>query len=819
MIKRFKSKGIIGIPDCEIELGDEKKIIITGPNGSGKTSLLKQITHPLASHDRINRLKQGVDEGYTEMEIFFYGQSYRIQHIYTRNKPGQSPKVMSYLFKLIDGNWINLVENGLPTNFKSVVEKELSYSDYLYEILNIGSHNKGIIDQTTANRLDYLKKVTNQDVLTILKDNVNNNFTQYSNNKKYISNEISKLGDVDDMVRRIKILQNESLVLTKDRDNLNKELARIENIDDNIIDELISNKEDLNEKYYQLDILLRLLSPYKEDFDKVNYFIVKNTLDKSYVKINTKIDTITERVTKLNEDLLKIKEMDTSELIKERDEVKAKIESIESNHKGKSYPEIDNDTISKSIFTIEEKLIPIITNIEGIGKAKSLIKNDEYKQLTVSTIKELEELNKEIIKIKDDLEKLSFSKNLVKLDYPSGCQFSNCKLRVEYEEQINKLNVHQMLNDSLLTKEKERDRLNEQLLEEERLKNQLVEFTKILYDNKIISLISNNYKKINIEDTLDVVFLYKITDNLKACKIYNTDMVELEKLNNKLESLSYVVKSSEDNTKDKLNGIKNEISDLETEEKELKSKLYTINNNLTKFNEVSIDESLYRLDVDSISDEKTKYLKKIESIDNEIEKLTNQVARKKELDNLIVEKNKELKENTDEYYKLKETINRVNILSKDFSETNEHVEKLKVLKDVISRTLPARIMESYLIDIAKLVNYLLEDSMRIRFDTTDGIEIYCTIRGEERPVSVMSQGEKSILSVALLIAFKKMIKWDVISIDEGSAALDEDNTDRFINMVTRYMEAVDTVKQVFIVSHDFFVSDGMDIRIIKMENL
>lgn len=819
MIKRFKSKGIIGIPDCEIELGDEKKIIITGPNGSGKTSLLKQITHPLASHDRINRLKQGVDEGYTEMEIFFYGQSYRIQHIYTRNKPGQSPKVMSYLFKLVNGNWINLVENGLPTNFKSVVEKELSYSDYLYDILNIGSHNKGIIDQTTANRLDYLKKVTNQDVLTILKDNVNNNFTQYSNNKKYISNEISKLGDVNDMVRRIKILQNESLVLTKDRDNLNKELARIENIDDNIIDELISNKEDLNEKYYQLDILLRLLSSYREEFDKVNYYIVKNTLDKSYVKVNTKIDTITERVTKLNEDLLKIKEMDTSELIKERDEVKAKIESIESNHKGKSYPEIDNDTISKSIFTIEEKLIPIITNIDGIGKAKSLVKNDEYKQLTFSTIKELEELNKDISKIKDDLEKLSFSKNLVKLDYPSGCQFSDCKLRVEYEEQINKLNVHQMLNDSLLTKEKERDRLNDQLLEEERLKNQLTEFTKILYDNKIISLISNNFKKINIEDTLDVVFLYKITDNLKSCKIYNTDMVELEKLNNKLESLSYVVKSSEDNTKDKLNGIKNEISDLETEEKELKSKLYTINNNLTKFNEVSIDESLYRLDVNSISDEKTKYLKKIESIDNEIEKLTNQVARKKELDNLIVEKNKELKENTDEYYKLKETINRVNILSKDFSETNEHVEKLKVLKDVISRTLPARIMESYLIDIAKLVNYLLEDSMRIRFDTTDGIGIYCTIRGEERPVSVMSQGEKSILSVALLIAFKKMIKWDVISIDEGSAALDEDNTDRFINMVTRYMEAVDTVKQVFIVSHDFFVSDGMDIRIIKMEHL
>lgn len=819
MIKRFMSKGIVGIPDCDIKLGDEKKIIITGPNGSGKTSLLKQITHPLASHDRINRLKQGVDEGYTEMEIFFYGTSYKIQHIYTRNKPGQSPKVMSYLFKNINGNYINLVENGLPTRFKAVVEQELSYSDYLYDILNIGSHNKGIIDQTTANRLDYLKKVTNQDMLTALKENVNNNFTQYTNNKKYISNEISKLGNVEDMTRRIKILQNEALVLSQDKENLNKELIQLESVDDTMLDELSHRKGELRDCYNQLDVLLRLLSPYKEDFEKVNYYNVKNTLDKSYVKVNTKLDLIYERISKLNEDLLKLKDMDTTELTKERDEVKYKIEEIDNRHKGKSYPEIDNDIISKAIFIVEEKLIPIIVAIDGIGKAKTFIKDEAYKKLTFSTMEELEKVNNDIINIKNDLDKLSFSKNLIKLDYPSRCQFPSCKLRVEYESQIEKLNIHQVLNDSLITKEKERDKLNEQLLEEERLKNQLIEFTKILYDNKIISLISNNFQEINEEDTLDVTFLYKITDKLKSCKIYNTDMMELEKLTERLESLSYVVKSSEDNTKDKLNSIKVELADLEEEEKTLKSKLYTINNNLEKFDNIKIDESLFRLELSSIDKEKDDYLTKIDNIERDIEKLNRVSERKKELNDLIVSKNKELQSNTDEYYKLKETINRINILSKDFSETNDHVEKLKVLKDIVGRTLPARVMESYLLDIAKLVNYLLEDTMRIRLDTTDGIEIYCTIRGEERPVSVMSQGEKSILSVALLIAFKKMIKWDVISIDEGSAALDEDNTDRFMNMVTRYMEAVDTVKQVFIVSHDFFVSDGMDINVIKMENL
>ena len=511
--------------------------------------------------------------------------------------------------------------------------------------------------------------------------------------------------------------------------------------------------------------------------------------------------------------------MDITELTKERDEVKYKIEEIDNRHKGKSYPDIDNDTISKSIFIIEEKLIPIIVAIDGIGKAKTFIKDESYKKLTFSTMKELEKVNKDIVNIKNDLDKLSFSKNLIKLDYPSGCQFTDCKLRVEHESQIEKLNIHQVLNDSLITKEKERDKLNEQLLEEERLKNQLIEFTKILYDNKIISLISNNFQKINEEDTLDVTFLYKITDKLKSCKIYNSDMMELEKLTERLESFSYVVKSSEDNTKDKLNSIKVELVDLEDEEKTLKSKLYTINNNLEKFDNIKIDESLFRLELSSIDKEKEDYLTKINNIEQDIEKLNTVSERKKELNDLIISKNKELQSNTDEYYKLKETINRINILSKDFSETNDHVEKLKVLKDVVGRILPARVMESYLLDIAKLVNYLLEDSMRIRFDTTDGVEIYCTIRGEERPVSVMSQGEKTILSVALLIAFKKMIKWDVISIDEGSAALDEDNTDRFMNMVTRYMEAVDTVKQVFIVSHDFFVSDGMDINVIKMENL
>ena len=51
MINSFESHGLVGVPDCNITLGSEKIVIIKGPNGSGKTSLVRQITHPLSSHN------------------------------------------------------------------------------------------------------------------------------------------------------------------------------------------------------------------------------------------------------------------------------------------------------------------------------------------------------------------------------------------------------------------------------------------------------------------------------------------------------------------------------------------------------------------------------------------------------------------------------------------------------------------------------------------------------------------------------------------------------------------------------------------------
>ena len=818
MIKRFISKGMVGIPDCDIKLGNEKKIVITGPNGSGKTSLLKQITHPLASHDRINRLKPGVDEGYVEMELDFYGQYYKIQHLYNRTKPGQSPKVMSYLFKMIDNKYVNLVENGLPTNFKSVVEKELYYSDYMYPILNIGSHNQGLIEQTTANRLDYLKKVLNQDVLSQLKENVNNNFTQYSNNGKYISNEISKQGDKEDLIRRMKILQSESIELTNERDNYTKELAKLESIDLSVSEELNAKLNSYRNQLKQFDHLKRLLEDVWESPNGLTYNSLREKISSIVITLQTKINVKEEQISKLTQDLLEMKEKDNTELLKEKQELQDKYNEIIKRYKGKSFPDRDTNVINDSIYDIERIIIPLVEKIDGIAIAQELIKNKSYEYYGKSTLSKMDNLSNNIVKLKSDLDKLNFSKNLVELDYPEGCKFPKCKLRVEYENQVSNLNIYQILTENINSYELELEELQKQYTEEKNIKDLVIELLNNLKASSLLS-VSKLYKEVKDYEFLDLNKVNVLVQSLKDHIMYNKDTNDLDKISSKLDSLASVVKASEDNTKDRLKSINIELDTLNEETKELRDNLTRYERDLRRIDSLEIEEEIRYLKYEDIEVNRKYKSDSIDELSRKIKELSDIDKNKDRLNSLIVLRNKDLKENTDAYYELKNKKERIELLTKDFENTQKHIEKLKVLKDIVGRVLPARIMDSYLFDVAKLVNYLLDGIMRIRFDTSDGIEIYSTIRAEERPASVMSQGEKSMLSVALLIAFKKMIKWDVISIDEGSAALDEDNTDRFMDMITKYIEAVDTVNQVFIVSHDLFVSDGMDIRVLKMENL
>ena len=55
---------------------------------------------------------------------------YKVQHILTRKK--NTVQINSYLAKKTGTTYVELVENGLPTNFKEKAKIELDYDSFLY---------------------------------------------------------------------------------------------------------------------------------------------------------------------------------------------------------------------------------------------------------------------------------------------------------------------------------------------------------------------------------------------------------------------------------------------------------------------------------------------------------------------------------------------------------------------------------------------------------------------------------------------------------------------------------------------------------------
>ena len=716
------------------------------------------------------------------------------------------------------------MENGLPTNFKSVVGKELCYSDYLYNILNIGSHNKGLIEQTTSERLYYLKKVTNQDVLTVLKDNVNNNFTQYSNNGKYISNEISKMGDIEDMKRRMSILQSKSIELTNQRDSYQLEYNNLENVDISILDEKIELRSQYRNQlnmYNNLRVTLEEIVDDKNTLPELSYNLVYNKLIQVLTKEETRLDFLTEKINNLNSELLQIKDLNNEELLLEKETLERQVNEVMSKYKNKEFPDLINvtvDNLDRSVFIIENYILPTMENITDTSTILELIEKENIEEYSKEIQIQLDKLIEEKDKITFDLEQLHVASNIAELSYPSECKIPTCQLRVEYELQIKNLNINQILKNRQIEISNDINRYGEIYRERESIVTTIKDTLGRIENVKLLD-VANLFGDYKLVDLFRDTIINKILVKIKEFIMYIKDTNDLELIYVKLESLKNIVKTTEDNSKEKLNKINSSLEELNIEETELMRRISSLYDKKNKLEKEEFSENIKSLKYSDIEKDKQKKWDDIEILSKEIDTINEIDTKKEKLYEQVKQKNIELKENTDEYYKLKEGLERVSLLTKDFDNTRKHIEKLKVLKEIVSRVLPARIMDSYLDEVAKLVNFLLDGIMTIRFDTSDGIEIYSTIKAEERPASVMSQGEKSMLSIALLIAFKRMIKWDVISVDEGSAALDEDNKDKYMSMITRYIEAVDTISQIFIVSHDFFVSEGMEVRILRMEEL
>ena len=93
-------------------------------------------------------------------------------------------------------------------------------------------------------------------------------------------------------------------------------------------------------------------------------------------------------------------------------------------------------------------------------------------------------------------------------------------------------------------------------------------------------------------------------------------------------------------------------------------------------------------------------------------------------------------------------------------------------------------------------------------EKTAGIEIELSVPKKKiKSLDVLSGGEKSLVSIAVLFALISVSPPPFLVLDEIDAALDEDNSKRFAQMVKEFSKGV----QFIIVTHNRAVMEASDV--------
>ena len=195
---------------------------------------------------------------------------------------------------------------------------------------------------------------------------------------------------------------------------------------------------------------------------------------------------------------------------------------------------------------------------------------------------------------------------------------------------------------------------------------------------------------------------------------------------------------------------------------------------------------------------------------------------------------KKIKENKFNIEKMTKEINDKTFKVKEYKELTKELAELKTDYDDISyimeclsskKGIPLIFIEMYLKNTRSITNNLLEipfgDKLQInKFEITESeFAIPYTKSGYTIPdVKYASQGEKSFISIALSFAllYQSLTKYNIMLLDEVDSTLDTDNRSKFIQILERQSDMIQS-EQVFLITHNNMF-DMYPVYVINMHN-
>lgn len=835
-----------GMKKTEIEIDfskcKNKLILLCGPNGSGKTSLLSEM-HPFANSGNMdvrgdtNLIIEGKD-GYKEIHIQDKEDLYVIKHYYMFSKKNKSVK--SFITK----NGVELNENGNVRSFKEVVNEYLGIDQELLKLMRLGSNVTSLINMKSTNRKNFSTKLFSDiEVYNGFYKKVSEEYRNLRAVLKSTADKISKYNvqDESEFEKQIELTTNEIDMYNIEKDKLQKEIITLEN---KIMDIKIDDEELVSKSYLNVDNelnsaqelleLVRDIHLSKEEYE-LQFEKNKQNLEIKLLECKLNIDkAISERDIYYNQKQEleeSLKRAASSERIRNlKDTItkyKKDISILENELDKRTYYNKTNllilkDHCQKTLDYIRD--LNIYSNHDVKRIMKSIINNDKLmKDIEAVNIKnksEYDRLNAEIINIENmniDID--------VEID-DNSCT-KNCPYREFYLQTIGKKkNLDKLIE--------ERNAINKEITKCEELfnlynnltfiKNHILSydeefkipieydytdcFTKYILGKPAINI---NLLNLAIDDSEKFELLNKYKKDLESFeneyKIIKDSGLDIIDIENKILDINDIIESKnkiiEENTSIKLN-LEKEIESL-TEESTSIIKALGVKDSMNSLYEKHEELRLRLIEIDKLKSEKSEYMNKVLYNKSELKKVTEFI------NNLVTKKN-QLSFNMETYVNLVTEYNALKLL---FEDANEIREALNASKGI-----PLIFLQVYLKNCPIMMNSLLDTiyngELQIEGFIIDENEFRIPFikSGIRVPDIVMaSQGESSFISIVLSLSLiiQSMTKYDIIGLDELDGPLDTKNREEFIKILYTFIEQVNC-EQVFLISHNnLFESEAVDL--------
>lgn len=852
----------VGMKKTEVEIdfskSSNKLILLCGPNGSGKTSLLSEF-HPFANSGSMdvrgdaNLIIEGKD-GYKEIHIRDKEDLYVIKHHYMFSKKTKSVK------SFIEKNGVELNANGNVKSFKEAVSENLGIDHELLKLMRLGSNVTSLINMKSTNRKNFATKLFSDiEVYQGFYKKVSEEYRNLRAVLKSTADKISKYNvqDESEFEKQILLTDNEIDMYTVERDKLNKQIITNENkineidiSDESIVIESFESLDRELNSAYELITLVRDMKLSKDEYI-LQYEKNKQGLEMKIFECKSNIDrAISERDIYFNQkqDLEEsLKRAASAERIKNLQDViheyKTNILNLESELSNRRrYDKTEllllKEHCQKTLDYMRDLNIysdhDIKTLMNSILDNNQIMEKIEVRNLENKN--EYDRLNAEIINIEN--------MNLdVTMEINENSCTRDCPFRDFYMQTIGR-------RKDLPNLIEERNKINKEIAKNEELfnlynnlifiKNHVLSYESqnkipIIYDytecftNYITGkpIVNMNLLNLSIDDSEKYESLNKFKNDLQSfeneyelIKSSGLDMIEIE---NKILEINDVIENRnkliDENNKAKLD-LETELNEL-MEESESIVKALTIKDSLSSM-ETRHSELKIRLDeINSLKSAKTEYL-------DIVMKQKTEYSRVVEFINNLTTKKNQLAFNMETYKGLVEEYNALKLLFEDADEIKEALNS--------SKGIPLIFLQVYLkncpIMMNSLLNTIYDGELQIERFLIDENEFRIPFikSGTRIPDIVMaSQGESSFISIVLSLSLiiQSMTKYDIIGLDELDGPLDVKNREEFIKVLYTFIDQV-KCEQVFLISHnnmfdnepiDLIMTGNMDVDNYKFANV